>query len=116
MLKLKYFFDILQACERIVTFTNGKTKNDFMSNDLLRSAVERQFEIIGEALNQLLKKQPQWESNISDSARIIAFRNYLIHGYANIDSNVVWGIMETNLPRLNREVKMLLEEGGMLDG
>ena len=104
----KYLFDMLQACERINAFIRGKTKDDFTSDDMLRSAVERQFEIIGEALNQLLKKQPQLKDRISDSARIIAFRNYLIHGYAAIDSNVVWGVTETNLPRLHEEVKALL--------
>ncbi|MBF0379951.1 MAG: DUF86 domain-containing protein [Magnetococcales bacterium] len=106
----KYFFDIQQACERIVSFTKNKTQTEFSSDDLLRSAVERQFEIIGEALNQLLKKQPHWGNKISDVARIIAFRNYLIHGYANIDSGIVWGVVETNIPKLKQEIDFLLKE------
>ncbi|MBF0627047.1 MAG: DUF86 domain-containing protein [Magnetococcales bacterium] len=107
---LKYLFDIQQACKRLNTFTNNKTKQEFMINELLRSAVERQFEIIGEALNQLLKKDPQWASHISHCSRIIAFRNYLIHGYADIDDEVVWGILETNLPILTREITSLLND------
>ncbi len=106
----KYLFDMLQACERIVSFTRDGTKTEFAVDDLLRSVVERQFEIIGEALNQLLKKQPQIETHISDSARIIAFRNYLIHGYADIDPEVVWGILETSLPKLHQEIETLLEK------
>ncbi len=108
----KYLFDIRQACNRLFSFTNNKTKADFMMDELLRSAVERQFEIIGEALNQLLKREPQWSSRISDCARIIAFRNYLIHGYSDIDHEVVWGILESNLPRLFREITELFDNSG----
>lgn len=98
------------ACNRLFAFTNNRTKADFMTDELLRSAVERQFEIVGEALNQLLKREPQWASCISDCARIIAFRNYLIHGYADIDYEVVWGILETNLPRLAYEITELFND------
>jgi len=73
------------------------------------SAVERQFEIIGEALNQMLKLEPGMASIISDHKRIIAFRNRLIHGYADIAHDVVWGVLETSLPQLHREVGEILE-------
>ena len=66
----KYLFDIQQAGRRLLVFTNNKTKDDFMMDELLRSAMERQFEIIGEALNQRLKREPQWISSISDCSRI----------------------------------------------
>jgi uncharacterized protein with HEPN domain len=77
----------------------------------LRSAVERQFEIIGEALNQLSKIDPDTATAISEHRRIIAFRNILIHGYAEIDHRLVWGILEGKLPGLRKQVEALLAGG-----
>ena len=82
------------------------TKND----PLLRSAVERQFEIVGEALCQAIRHDSSVAEQISNSSRIISFRNRLIHGYATISDKVVWGVIETNLPLLTREVNELLEK------
>ena len=105
----KYFFDIAEACDLIAQFTAGKTLADYQNDPLLRSGVERQFEIIGEALNQAIQHDPSVTELISNSSRIISFRNRLIHGYATISDNVVWGVLETNLSVLTREVKELLE-------
>ena len=77
---------------------------------MLRAAVERQFEIIGEALNQMLKREPALAPRLSDHRRIIAFRNRLIHGYADIDDKVVWGVLTMSLPRLRREIVALLPD------
>ena len=74
-----------------------------------RSAVERQLEIIGEALNQAIQHNPAVSGMISNSSRIVSFRNRLIHGYATVSDEVVWGVLETSLPVLFREVKGLLE-------
>lgn len=106
----KYLYDIRQACQRLTEFTAGKTFGDYTSDSMLRAAVERQFEIIGEALNQMLKREPSLTSKISAHRRIIAFRNRLIHGYAEIDNEVVWGVLEVNLPRLSHDVDALLEK------
>ena len=76
---------------------------------MLRSAVGRQFEIIGEALNQLLKIDAETASQITDHRHIIAFRNILIHGYAQIDHRLVWGVVELNIPILISEVRALLD-------
>jgi len=73
-----------------------------------RSGVERQFEIIGEALNQALQHDPDLITSISSSPRIISFHNRLIHRYSAISDEVVWGVIETNLPVLTREVNLLL--------
>ena len=108
----KYLFDIQEACELLARFTQGKSLDDYVAEPLLRSAVERQFEVIGEALRQMLNLQPDMSSFISDHQRIIAFRNRLIHGYADISHDVVWGVLESNLPKLRREVKELLSPGG----
>jgi uncharacterized protein with HEPN domain len=108
----KYLFDIREACDLITQFTAGKTPDDYRNDTLLRSGVERQFEIIGEALGQAIRHDPALARQISDPSRIIAFRNRLIHGYATISDDVVWGIIETSLPVLAREVKDLLEKSG----
>ena len=105
----KYLFDINQACELLVQFVNNRSLSDYNSDPLLRSAVERQFEIIGEALNKALKYDPSLVNRISDTRRIIAFRNQLIHGYESIANDTVWGIIETNLPVLHKEVKEILQ-------
>jgi len=106
----KYLFDINEACELLRQFTAGKTFSDYSADPMLRSAVERQFEIVGEALAQLLRLDPSLRSRINDAGRIIAFRNRLIHGYASVADDVVWGILEANLPSLQKEVAGLMEE------
>ena len=106
----KYLFDINEACELLIQFTAGKTFSDYSADPMLRSAVERQFEIIGEALAQVLRLDPSLRSKISDSGRIIAFRNRLIHGYSSVADDVVWGILEANLPSLRKEVAALMKE------
>ena len=77
---------------------------------MLRSAVERQFEIIGEALVQALRLDLSLSSRISNTGRIIAFRNRLIHGYASIADEIVWGILEANLNTIHKEVAALMRE------
>jgi uncharacterized protein with HEPN domain len=91
-------------------FTRGKAFADYVSDPLLRSAVERQFEIAGEALGQALRIDPELTGQIRDSARIIAFRNRLIHGYTSIAPEVVWGVLEANLQTLIDDVEVLLNE------
>ena len=73
---LKYLFDVAEACRLLAQFTSGKTLADYESDALLRSAVERQFEIIGEALRLAIREEPELADRISDSSRIIAFRNH----------------------------------------
>jgi uncharacterized protein with HEPN domain len=104
----KYLFDIQQAAGLVAEFVRGKSFDDYARDALLRSGVERQFEIIGEALNQLARFHPEIAERIRDYRRIIAFRNVLIHGYADIDDRLVWGIIETRLPELRGDVNSLL--------
>jgi len=107
----KYLYDISQAARLIEQFTADKTFADYEGDPLLRSGVERQFEIIGEALNQLSQVDPATAARIADHEQIIAFRNILIHGYAVVDNYVVWGVLQTRLPRLEAQVRALLQEG-----
>ena len=106
----KYLFDMNEACELLIQFTAGKTFLDYSTDPMLRSAVERQFEIIGEALAQVLRLDPSLRSRISDAGRIVAFRNRLIHSYSSVADDVVWGILEANLPSLRKEVATLMRE------
>jgi uncharacterized protein with HEPN domain len=77
---LKFLHDIEQACAALARFTGAKTFADYADDELLRSAVERQFIIIGEALLQALRLDPSLRSFISHSRRIISFRNVIVHG------------------------------------
>lgn len=106
----KYLYDIRQAADLVSAFTAGKRFEDYQAETMLRSAVERQFEIIGEALAQLSRLDETLVARISEYRRIIAFRNILIHGYAQVDDRIVWDIIETKLPVLRREIAVLLEQ------
>ena len=103
-------YDVRQAARYIGDFTAGRSFEDYDVDPMLRSAVERQFEIIGEALNKLSKLDPTIASRIPDYQKIISFRNALIHGYAAVQNEVVWGVMETRLPELLTVVEGLLAE------
>jgi len=86
----KYIFNINEACQLLLQFNAGKTFSDYSTDPMLRSAVERQFEIIGETLAQALRLDPSLSSRISNAGRIIAFRNRLIHGYSSISVIVIF--------------------------
>ena len=106
----KYLEDIARAAELVAQFTAGKTFADYMQDPMLRAAVERQFEIIGEALVRLAKRDEIVAARIGEHQRIIAFRNILIHGYNNVDDLLVWGVVESKLNALRRDVATLLGE------
>lgn len=82
----------------------------YASNPMAQAAVERKFEVIGEALNQLAKLDAALASRIPDLAQIVAFRNQLIHGYATINVGTVWNIAQNALPALVEAVQALLDE------
>ncbi|MBN2375498.1 MAG: DUF86 domain-containing protein [Sedimentisphaerales bacterium] len=106
----KFLEDIRQAAERVLEFTRDKTFENYDNDDFLRSAVERQFEIIGEALNRLSQKDSDLVNRIENYKRIISFRNILIHGYNLIDNKVVWDILQNHLQVLLTQVVAMLEE------
>ena len=104
----KLLWDAQQAVLKIFRFTTGKTFEQYLADDLLRSGVERQFEIVGEALKQFSLLDPELSSSLPDLPRIVAFRNVLIHGYATVDDHVVWGVIEANLASLSEDLAKLL--------
>ena len=102
--------DVHTAAKRVTSFIHGKDFAAYRADDMLRAAVERQFEIIGEALNQLSRTSSCLAERITEYQRIIAFRNILIHGYAQVDNRLVWSVVEEKLPTLLDEVTRLLEK------
>ena len=84
----KYLFDIKQAADLIAAFSGGKRFADYEQDAMLRSAIERQFEIVGEAVSQLARLDPVLAGRLTEYRRIIAFRNILTHAYATIDDRI----------------------------
>ena len=99
-----------QAATLLTDFTSEKSFDDYRGDPMLKSAVERQFEIIGEALAKLAKLDQALAMRLTDHKRIIAFRNILIHGYADVDDRLVWDVVETKLPVLRQEIDAMLAE------
>lgn len=108
----KYLFDALEACRCIFEFTKGKSYSDYLADRLLRSGVERQLIIIGEALNKLSRISPAAVSRISNLPKIVGFRNIVVHGYDAVEDETVWGIVDSRLPTLSKELEVLLKEAG----
>ena len=103
-------YDIQLAANRIQEFTCDANLVDYRGNAMMRSAVERQFEIIGEAVNRLSQIDPDTASRITAHRRIVNFRNQLIHGYFVVDDRAVWDVIQSYLPILGGEVEALLQE------
>lgn len=85
----KLLWDAQHTAERAERFTLGKSFADYQADEFLRSAVERQLEIIGEALNQLRRIDATTAAMIPEISRIVGFRNVLVHGYATVDNRIV---------------------------
>ena len=107
----KYLHDMQRAAEVLRGFTAGRSFDQYRNDAMLRAAVERQFEIIGEAMARLARVDEAVAARISGYRRIIAFRNVLIHGYADVDDRLVWDVVETSLPTLVDEIEALANEG-----
>lgn len=106
----KYLEDIRRAAGFVLEATSGKNEADYLKDRLLRHAVERNFEIIGEALRRVAEHDPEMAGRISDHQKIISFRNLLIHGYDLVDDPFVWAVIQNQLPLLHDEVSALLKE------
>ena len=106
----KWVWDIRDAGEHVARFTEGRSFRDYQADALLRSAVERQLGIMGEALNQLHQAQPALAERITGWKLMIGFRNKLIHGYFQVSHQTVWDTITVDLPVLRREAEALLTE------
>lgn len=104
----KLLQDVLGALDLLLLFSDGKTFADYEREAMLRAAVEREFEIVGEALRKLADRDPETARQIPELRRIVAFRNILIHGYAQVDVTVVWEALTTRVGPLADVVRSLL--------
>jgi uncharacterized protein with HEPN domain len=106
----KLLHDINEAADRIIRFVGQRTFEEFVADDYFRSAVERQFEIIGEAVSRLRQDEPEIAARISNQNKISGFRNALIHDYDGIDHRITWNVILNHLPILRLELARLLAE------
>ena len=105
---LAHLHDILQAAKAVKAFVAGHDFDDYISDEQLRSAVERKFEVMGEALSRIRRDEPALLESIKDHREIISFRNILIHGYDVIDDRIVWDVIKVDLDSLVGDVAVLL--------
>lgn len=105
-----FLWDVREAAQAIQSFTAGLDVKGYVGNELVQAAVERKFEVIGEALNQLAKLDAAMATRIPDVPQIVAFRNQLINGYATVNPDTVWNITQNALPGLLAAVQSLLDE------
>ena len=106
---LKYLYDIKIAIGEIDSFFQTEPRNfdNYRQNSLLKRAIERNLEIIGEAMNRILKEDPGLR--IENSKKIIGLRNQIIHGYDSVSDESIWGIITVHLPKLKMEIDSLLK-------
>src|SRR5262245_32244430 len=89
--------DISKACRLVLRFVEGKTFDDYANDDLLRSGVERQFIIIGEAMARLVTIHTDLPTMIPEYRRVIGFRNVLTHEYGAVDDHLAWSTAQDDL-------------------
>ncbi|TAL64870.1 MAG: DUF86 domain-containing protein [Bacteroidetes bacterium] len=106
---LKCLYDIKIAAEEIDSFfkTESRDFENYKGNSLLKRAIERNLEIIGEAMNRILKEDPDF--HLGNAKRIIGLRNQIIHGYDTVSDESIWGIITNHLPKLKTEVDLLIK-------
>lgn len=108
----KRLLDAACACAEIAEFTAGMDYGDYLASALLRSAVERQFEIVGEALGRAMQHDSTIAAELPELPEIVALRNRLIHGYDAVDHEILWKIVQTKVPDLEAELRRWLREHG----
>ena len=104
----KFLYDIEVAINEIESFVKerGRSYSIFVNDAFYQRAVERNIEIIGEAVNRILKLQPAIK--ITSARKIVDTRNYIIHAYDSLEPDKIWVIVVNHLPKLLEEVRMLL--------
>jgi uncharacterized protein with HEPN domain len=103
-----YLADIIESCDAIAVAVSGLELEDYEANRLVRSSVEREFIIIGEAMAALFRVAPNTFDSITRARRIVDFRNQLTHEYPTVDNALVWAIIEHDVPLLRNESMMLM--------
>ncbi len=106
----KRIYDAVQACQSIAAFIAGRTMESLSSDLMLRSALERQFEILGEALKHAEVLEPTLTNQVPDLRRIIGMRNRLIHGYDQVDYALLWATATEKVEPVRRALQKLLDD------
>ena len=106
---LKYLYDIKLAIDEIDSFflLREKRFDDYRKDILLKRAIERNLEIIGEAVTRILREEPEFP--IDNAKRIIGLRNQIIHGYNSVSDENIWGVVINHIPYLRQDILKLIE-------
>ena len=99
--------DVLRCIEELETFCRGKTFHDFQEDRGLQLIVERELEIIGEALARLRREHPALAGQIPDIRKIVGLRNVLAHGYDILEHEILWDIVVNKIPLLKRDIQIV---------
>jgi uncharacterized protein with HEPN domain len=102
--------DIADACAAAGRFTAGKSFSDYEADEMLRAAVERKLAIIGEAFNQLEAADASVTQTFPELRKIVGMRNRIVHGYDNLDEELIWDVVKNRLPLLKNQVETLLDQ------
>lgn len=107
---LKYLDDVLMACMDVEQFFSDYPRRyDVFANDrLMIRAVERSVEIMGEAINRILKREPDF--NLPNARAIIQTRNRVIHSYEKVENEFLWGLVIRHIPQLKKDIEQIIEE------
>jgi uncharacterized protein with HEPN domain len=92
------------------TFVEERTLEEYQADEMLSSAVERKMEILGEALNRVMKLRPELAEHFPDASGIIGFRNILAHDYDRVSDLLVWSILTESLPEILDRLERLIED------
>lgn len=108
----KWLYDIKIAIEEIESFFEGEeiTFNQYKERRMLKRAVERELEIIGEAMNRIIKYDKSYTDLIEDAINIVGLRNQVIHAYDNISDENIWAILVKHIPRLKEDINKVIKE------
>ena len=102
--------DAVEACQKIQEYTAGHTLESYRQNSLRVDAVERRFEILGEAFNRIITADPSFRDHFPEVGKIIGARNRIAHGYDTVDDEVVWTAAQDNVPALMDKLAAWLKE------
>jgi uncharacterized protein with HEPN domain len=107
-----YLRDVVDACDAIADVLTGVDLETYGARRPIRSAVEREFTVIGEAIGALARRDPEFVDHITHARLIVGFRNRLVHEYPDIDDEAVYAIARRDAPMLRAECAALLEQVG----
>jgi uncharacterized protein with HEPN domain len=105
-----FLWDIEKTCRDLDAIVAGKTYQDYVTQAGIRMAVERGFEILGEAMRNVLEQRPEFAQRFTDPAAVISFRNRVAHEYWRVISDVVWTALHDDVPVLREQAATLLRE------